>query len=441
MQNIFNNTNLYTNKIKMNNLVVVGVQWGDEGKGKMTDYLAQNSDVVVRYQGGNNAGHTITFNGQKYALQSIPSGVFNPNIKNVMANGMVINPKSALEELQRLHSMGITDYQLYVSDRASVIMPYHIALDGAYETLKGGKQIGTTKKGIGPAYADKYNRIGIRMGDLLDKEYFAERLKDALTVKNMELKMLGLEQFDFDTLYNEYLAYGKEFAKYICDTSILLDKEVKNNSKILFEGAQGVMLCIDHGTYPFVTSSSPSTVSVPQGTGLPPKYINHSLGICKAYNTRVGAGGFATELEGDIAHYIRERGREYGTVTGRPRRVGYLDTVALRHACRISGIDSLAMMLFDVLSGVKELKICTHYELDGKKIDYIPSVLSQYNRCKPIYIDMPTWNEEITECKSFEELPDNAKLYLKKVEELTETRISYVSVGPDRLQTIKVSDL
>lgn len=422
----------------MSRLTIVGAQWGDEGKGKMTDYLAQSSDVVVRYQGGNNAGHTITFNGQKYALQSIPSGIFSPRIKNVMANGMVINPKAALGELEKLHSMGIADYQLFISDRASVIMPYHIALDGAYESLKGGNMIGTTKKGIGPAYADKYNRIGIRMGDLLNPEYFAERLQDALAVKNMELKMLGLDTFDFEPLYEEFLDYGRKLKPHICDTALLLNEEVKKDSKILFEGAQGVMLCIEHGTYPFVTSSSPATVSVPLGTGIPPKYIDSSLGICKAYNTRVGAGAFPTELEGDLADYIRERGREYGTVTGRPRRVGYLDTVALRYACRISGIDSLAVMLFDVLSGINELKICTHYLLDGKQIDYVPSTVSDYERCQPIYIDMPVWNEDITSCTNFDQLPQNAKAYLKKIEELTDTPIKYVSVGPDRVQTIEI---
>ncbi len=425
----------------MSRLTIVGAQWGDEGKGKMTDYLAQNSDVVVRYQGGNNAGHTITFNGQRYALQSIPSGIFSPKIKNVMANGMVINPKAALGELEKLHSMGITDYQLFISDRASVIMPYHIALDGAYESLKGGNMIGTTKKGIGPAYADKYNRIGIRMGDLLNLEYFAERLKDALAIKNMELKMLGLDTFDFEPLYEEYLGYGRTLGHYICDTALMLNEEVKKGSRILFEGAQGVMLCIEHGTYPFVTSSSPATVSVPLGTGIPPKYIDRSLGICKAYNTRVGAGAFPTELDGDLAHYIRERGREYGTVTGRPRRVGYLDTVALAYACRISGIDSLAVMLFDVLSGMKELKICTHYILDGKKIDYIPSTVSDYERCEPVYIDMPVWEEDITLCKNYDELPENAKKYLKKIEELTGTPIEYVSVGPDRIQTIEIKKI
>lgn len=424
-----------------NTLVVVGIQWGDEGKGKMTDYLAQNADVVVRYQGGNNAGHTITFAGNKYALQSIPSGIFCPNIKNVMANGMVINPKAAIAELKGLNERGITDYQLFISDRAAVIMPYHIALDGAYEALKGGQQIGTTKKGIGPAYADKYSRVGIRIGDLLDPEYFAERLRDALAQKNMELRMLGLEDMDFDTLYHEYLAYGETLRPYICDTSILLNKEIEAGRKVLFEGAQGVMLCIENGTYPFVTSSSPTAASVPLGAGVAPRYINRALGICKAYTTRVGAGPFPTEIEGDMAHYIRERGHEYGTVTGRPRRVGFLDAVALRHACRISGINYLSIMLFDVLSGLDTIKICTGYRLDGKEIDYVPSTISALNRCKPVYIEMPGWKEEITDIRSYDALPAAAKAYINKIEELTNTEVAVISVGPDRTQTIMRKEL
>ncbi len=425
----------------MSRLVVVGVQWGDEGKGKMTDYLAQNADVVVRYQGGNNAGHTITFGGNKYALQSIPSGVFTPHIKNVMANGMVINPKAAIAELEGLHKRGITDYQLFISDRAAVIMPYHIDLDGAYEGLKGGKEIGTTKKGIGPAYSDKYSRVGIRIGDLIDEEYFAERLRDALLQKNMELRMLGLKEYEFDTLYKEYIQYGKTLKPYICDTSILLNKEAEADKKILFEGAQGVMLCIDHGTYPFVTSSSPTAASVPLGTGLAPRYIDNVLGICKAYTTRVGAGAFPTEIDGAIAHEIRERGHEYGTVTGRPRRVGYLDAVALRHACRISGVNYLSIMLFDVLSGLDTIKICSAYKLDGEIINHIPSTLSAYERCEPVYIEMDGWKEDITEVKSYDELPETAKAYLAKIEEYTGTEVVVVSVGPDRTQTIMRKDI
>ena len=333
-----------------NRLVVVGTQWGDEGKGKITDYFAQQADVVVRYQGGNNAGHTIEFGGQRYALQSIPSGIFNPHIKNVMANGMVVNPVSVVSELETLESRGVKDYKLFISDRAAVVMPYHSVLDGAAESLKGGKQIGTTKKGIGPAYSDKYDRIGIRMGDLLDGDYFASRLRDALEIKNRELAMYGCEPMSFDTIYAQYMELGRRLGKYICDTSVLINEEIEKGSRVLFEGAQGVMLCIDHGTYPYVTSSSPTASSVPQNTGIAPRYVDNVIGVCKAYTTRVGEGPFPTELEGEIAHNIRERGHEYGTVTGRPRRVGWLDAVVLNHTRRVSGIDYLALMLFDVLS-------------------------------------------------------------------------------------------
>lgn len=419
-----------------NRLVIVGTQWGDEGKGKVTDYYAQAADVVVRYQGGNNAGHTIAFGGKKFALQTIPSGIFNPRILNVMANGMVVNPKSVVAELAGLREKGISDFRLVISDRAGVVMPYHIALDGAYEEMKGGKQIGTTKKGIGPAYADKHNRTGIRMGDLLDAEYFAERLRDALTVKNMELRILGLPEFVFDELYEEYIGLGKELSKYIADTAPIINEEIGKGSKILFEGAQGTMLCVDHGTYPYVTSSSPTAASVPVNTGVAPKYIDNVLGICKAYTTRVGEGPFPTELHDSTAEYIRERGHEYGTVTGRPRRVGWLDTVVINHACRVSGIDYLSLMLFDVLSGLDTVKICVGYRLDGRETGAIPSTIPAYSRCEPVYIEMPGWKEEITGVVSFEGLPANAQAYVRKVEELTGAKVAVISVGPDRTQTI-----
>ena len=425
----------------MSTLVVVGSQWGDEGKGKVTDYLAQEADVVVRSQGGNNAGHTITFGGEKFALRSIPSGIFNPKIKNVMANGMVINPKQMLEELRGLEARGIKDYQLFVSNRAHIVLPYHEMLDGAYEAFKGDKKIGTTKRGIGPAYEDKASRIGIRIADLVDPELFKAALSQTLTIKNMELKMLGLPELDFDTVYNEYVEYGKQIKKFVTDTSLLLEEEIEKGSKILFEGAQGVMLCIDHGTYPYVTSSSPTGASVPLNAGIAPRYINNVLGICKAYTTRVGEGPFPTELDGDLAHYIRERGHEYGTVTKRPRRVGYLDCVALNYARRVSGINYLALMLFDVLSGLDEIKICYAYELDGKKINTVPATLSELERVKPLYVTMKGWKEDITNVKSFDELPLNAQLYLRKIEELTKTEIVLFSVGPDRLQTIKLKDI
>lgn len=427
--------------MKNNTLVIVGTQWGDEGKGKITDFIAQNADVVVRYQGGNNAGHTINFDGKKFALQSIPSGIFTPHIVNVMANGMVINPKAMLDELKGLEERGVTDYQLAISNRAHVIMPYHIMLDGASESLKGDNKIGTTKKGIGPCYTDKASRIGIRIGDLLDAEYFKERLSQTLLIKNMELKMYGLEELEFEPLYNEYLEIGKKIAKYVTDTSVLLNDLIAQGKKVLFEGAQGVMLCLDHGTFPYVTSSSPTAASVPLNTGIAPKYVENVLGICKAYTTRVGEGPFATELDGDLAEYIRERGHEYGTVTKRPRRVGWLDLVVIKNAVRVSGLNYLSLMLFDVLTGIDNLKVCTGYELDGKVIDYIPSTLKEYNRCKPVYIDMPGWTEDITNVTSFEELPVNAQNYLRKIEEVTGVKVAIFSVGPDRKQTIVLHDI
>ena len=421
-------------------LVVIGSQWGDEGKGKITDYFACKADMVVRYQGGNNAGHTVVFDGHKYSLQSIPSGIFNPKTVNVMANGMVINPVSVLAELDKLHAQGITDYQLYISDRAAVVMPYHAALDGAYEALKGGAQIGTTKKGIGPAYADKYSRIGIRMGDLLDKEYFAERLAAAVEIKNMELKMLGLETFEFEALYNEYLAIAEKIGHMICDTSALINEALESDKKVLFEGAQGMMLCIDHGTYPYVTSSTPSSASVPVGAGVSPKWIDNVLGVAKAYCTRVGEGPFPTELFDNRAEEIRERGHEYGTVTGRPRRVGWFDAVVARYTAKLAGIDNWALMLFDVLSGLDKVCICTGYECDGKIINNPPATISQLAKCKPILIELEGWKEDISEVKSFDELPEAAKAYVRKVEEVTGVKVGIISVGADRSKTIIIDE-
>ncbi len=422
-------------------VVCEGSQWGDEGKGKVTDYLAQNADVVVRFQGGNNAGHTIIFNGNKYALRLIPSGIFSKNTKNVLANGMVINPKAFFEELKMIEDAGFKDYQLYISNRAHVIMPYHIDLDGAFEEFLSDEKIGTTKKGIGPCYTDKASRIGIRIGDLLDPEQLRKRLATTLVYKNMELKMFNKPTYDFDKLYNECLEWGKKLKPFVCDTSILLNEEIKNNSKILFEGAQGAMLCLDHGTYPYVTSSSPTASSIPLNCGIPPYEVKTVLGIAKAYTTRVGEGPFPTELVNELGSKIREKGHEYGTVTKRPRRIGYFDAVALNHAIRISGIKYLSIMLFDVLSNIDDLKICYAYELDGKMINYIPSTLDEYQKCKPLYLNMKSWNEDISNVKSYEELPENAKAYLKKIEELTNTKVAMFSVGPDRTQTVVLKDL
>lgn len=425
----------------MPRLVVEGSQWGDEGKGKITDYLAMKADVVVRFQGGNNAGHTIVFDGHKYALKLLPSGIFNSHIKNVLANGMVINPKALLEELKGIEEKGFTNYQLFISDRAHILMPYHLDLDGAYESKLSDNKIGTTKKGIGPCYTDKAARFGLRMGDLLYPIELKERLKNTLAIKNMELEMLDLKPYDLENLYQELLAYAEKLKPHICDTSILLNHEIELDSKILFEGAQGMMLCLDHGTYPYVTSSCPAASSVPLNAGIAPKFIDKVLGICKAYTTRVGEGPFPSELFNSIGDDIREKGHEYGTVTKRPRRIGYLDTVVINHARRCSGIDYIALMLLDVLSGIEELKICTHYELDGEVIDYIPSSLASYQKCKPCYIALKGWKEDITQVTSFEELPLEAQEYIKKIEELTKTKVALFSVGPDRKQTIIIEEI
>lgn len=418
-------------------LVVLGSQWGDEGKGKITDYFATKSDMVVRYQGGNNAGHTVVFGGNKYSLQSIPSGIFNPKTINVMANGMVINPVSLCEELDRLHERGITDYQLYISSRAAMVMPWHSLLDGAYEERKGEALIGTTKKGIGPAYSDKYSRTGLRMGDLLEPEYFRERLEAALDAKNIELVSLGLEPIEPADVYVQYMKLAERLGPMITDTSRLINDYLRHSDKkILFEGAQGMMLCIDHGTYPFVTSSNPSAASVPVGAGIAPQWIKEVVGVAKAYCTRVGSGPFPTELHDEIGDGIRERGHEYGTVTGRPRRIGWFDAVVGRYTAELGGITRWALMLLDVLSGLETIKICVAYELDGKQIQSPPSTIASLERCKPIYIEMPGWKEDITRIKNFEELPENAKAYVRKIEEVTGTKVGMISVGPDREQTI-----
>lgn len=420
-------------------LVVIGSQWGDEGKGKITDYFATRADMAVRYQGGNNAGHSVVFGGNKYSLQSIPSGIFNPHTVNVMGNGMVVNPVSVCAELDKLHDRGITDYQLYISTRATMVMPWHPVLDGAYEASKGNQQIGTTKKGIGPAYADKYSRIGMRMGDLLEPEYFHERLAAALSVKNRELQMLGLATFDVEQVYKQYMKLAERLAPMICDTSRLINDALKSdNKRILFEGAQGMMLCIDHGTYPFVTSSTPSASSVPVGAGIAPQWIDRVVGVAKAYCTRVGAGPFPTELHNEIGDGIRERGHEYGTVTGRPRRIGWFDAVVARYTSELSGITHWALMLLDVLSGLNKIKICVAYELDGKQIQSPPSTIASLSKCKPVYIEMPGWTEDITGVREFEELPANAQAYVRKIEEVTGTKVGMISVGPDRTQTIIV---
>lgn len=421
----------------MNSLVIVGTGWGDEGKGKITDYLSKKFDICVRFQGGNNAGHTIKFNNNKYALNLIPSGIFNQNIQNIMSNGMVIDLKALVNEINMLKSKGFDCENLHISDRAHVLFPYHIQLDKIFENIKGNDKVGTTKKGIGPCYTDKTMRIGIRIGDLLNKDSFYKKLSQNIEYVNKILSIFNSKTFDVTELYNEYTSYANIIKPHIKDTSLFLINALNENKKILFEGAQGIMLCLDHGTYPYVTSSSPSAASVALNCGIPPQSIQKVLGITKSYATRVGEGVFPTEIFSDISNTIRETAHEYGTTTGRARRIGWLDTVVLKHGKRISGITDLAITLLDVLTGFEKLKICTSYMLDGKEIDYIPSTIEEFNKCKPIYIELDGWYEDISNVKSFDNIPKNAKNYIRKIEEITGINVSIISVGPDREQTIE----
>lgn len=421
----------------MQTVVVVGTQWGDEGKGKITDFLAQRSDIVVRYQGGNNAGHTIVLDGKKYALHSIPSGILNPNIQNILANGMVINPKALLIELDKLEGM---DYKIAISDRAHVIMPYHLMLDEAKEASLTHK-IGTTHKGIGPAYTDKAERTGLRMGEFVNEELFKSRLSEILIQKNQQLALYGKKPLAFNDIFLEYKVYADRLRPFVTNTSILINEAISKGKKVLFEGAQGTLLCLDHGTYPFVTSSSPTAASVPINTGVAPWLINGAIGVTKAYTTRVGSGPMPTELNDDIASYIREKGHEYGTTTGRARRVGWLDLVLIKHAKTSGGLSGLAVTLLDVLSNIDTLKVCVAYELDGKVIDYIPSLVNDFGRVNPVYVELKGFKEDITGVKSFEELPLAAQQYIKFIEDQTGIKVVIFSVGPDRNQTIIIDDI
>lgn len=426
----------------MKGVVVVGTQWGDEGKGKVTDFLAEQADVIVRFQGGNNAGHTIVFGGKKYALHLIPSGIFRKDAINIMANGMVINPKSMLNELEILKQGGVVDFNLAVSDRAHIVLPYHIELDGMYEDLKEeSKKVGTTKKGIGPAYTDKYSRNGIRVCDFINPKTFYEKLKTNMEYYNQIFELFGKPQMDFAEVYKEFSQYAEVLRGFVTDTSLLLNRLFDEQKKVLFEGAQGALLCVDHGTYPYVTSSSPTAASVPLNTGISPRYITDIVGVTKAYSTRVGAGYFATEFEDKVAEQIREVGHEYGTTTGRARRIGWIDTVVLRHTKRISGLTGLSVMLLDVLTGIHPLKICTGYTLDGKMIDYIPADISDLERCEPIIMELSGWTEDITNTSSFSDLPLNAQQYLNTISDLVGVPIVMFSVGPDRKQTVVLKNV
>lgn len=425
----------------MSSVVIVGSQWGDEGKGKMTDYLSQDADVVVRSQGGNNAGHTIAFDGKKFALRLVPSGIFGKDKLAVIGNGVVINPPALLKELHYLQDNGIDISGLRISSRSHVTFPYHILLDKCQEKAKGDHKVGTTKNGIGPTYMDKVSRVGIRMCDLLEKDTFETKLRRNLAEKNeLFTKLYHVDPINFDDIFESYYEYGQELKKYVTDTSRIVNDALDNGQRVLFEGAQGVMLDVDQGTYPYVTASNPIAGGVCTGVGVGPNKINTVVGICKAYSTRVGAGPFPTELTDEIGDRIRETGHEYGTVTGRPRRVGWFDSVAMRHARRVSGISCLSLNLLDVLTGLKTVKICKAYKLDGKEIDYYPASLKELDRCEPVYEELPGWDEDITGVKKFENLPMNAQNYLKRVSELSEVPLATVSVGADRIQTIIVKN-
>ncbi|MCE3022232.1 adenylosuccinate synthase [Staphylococcus pasteuri] len=420
----------------MSSIVVVGTQWGDEGKGKITDFLAEQADVIARFSGGNNAGHTIQFGGETYKLHLVPSGIFYKDKLAVIGNGVVVDPVALLKELDGLNERGISTDNLRISNRAQVILPYHIAQDEFEERLRGDNKIGTTKKGIGPAYVDKAQRIGIRMGDLMEKETFERRLKENIAHKSAYFKGMFNETCpSFEDMFEEYYAAGQRLKEFVTDTPKILDDAFVADEKVLFEGAQGVMLDIDHGTYPFVTSSNPVAGNVTVGTGVGPTYVSKVIGVCKAYTSRVGDGPFPTELFDEDGHHIREVGREYGTTTGRPRRVGWFDSVVLRHSRRVSGITDLSINSIDVLTGLDTVKICTAYELDGEKITEYPANLDQLQRCKPIFEELPGWTEDITGCRSLEELPENARKYLERISELCGVHISIFSVGPDREQT------
>ncbi|MFL2099688.1 adenylosuccinate synthase [Desemzia sp. FAM 23989] len=426
----------------MSSVVVVGTQWGDEGKGKITDFLSENADVIARYQGGDNAGHTIKFGGVTYKLHLIPSGIFSSEKISVIGNGVVVNPKALVQELAYLHEKGISTDNLRISDRAHVILPYHIQLDQLQEDSKGANKIGTTIKGIGPAYMDKVSRVGIRIADLLDKELFEERLRVNLEEKNrLFTKLYDSTAIEFETVFEEYYQYGQEIKKYVTDTTVILNDALEAGQNVLFEGAQGVMLDIDQGTYPFVTSSNPVAGGVTIGSGVGPSKINKVVGVCKAYTSRVGDGPFPTELHDEIGQQIRDIGKEYGTTTGRPRRIGWFDTVVMRHSKRVSGITNLSLNSIDVLSGLKTVKICTAYERNGEKILHYPASLKELAECTPIYEEMPGWEEDITTCRTLAELPDNARNYVERISELVGVRISTFSVGPGREQTNILEDV
>lgn len=417
--------------------VVIGAQWGDEGKGKIIDILAQQAEVVVRSQGGNNAGHTVEANGQQYKLHLTPSGILNPNTLCIIGNGVVVDPGVLLGELDMLQEKGVSADNLKIDARAHVIFPYHRVLDGLSEEARGKGDIGTTKKGIGPAYMDKAERSGIRMCDLMNKDLFIEKVKANIKLKNKIIeKVYGGKGLNADEIIEEYLGYAERLRKYVTDTTVLLYNAIKAGKNVLFEGAQGTLLDLDLGTYPYVTSSHPITGGVCIGAGIGPTMIDECIGVVKAYTTRVGKGPFPTELFDEIGDQIRELGHEYGTTTGRPRRCGWFDAVIVKYAVRTSGLTSIVVNKIDTLSGIDKIKICVGYKKGDEIIREFPPSLEELALCEPIYEEMDGWQGDIGQIRNYKDLPENAKKYIEKIEEICDVKVSMIGVGPGREQNI-----
>ena len=427
----------------MANVVIIGTQWGDEGKGKVVDYLTAKADLVVRFQGGNNAGHTLVVRGEKTICHLIPSGILHPGKKCLIGNGVVVDPEVLLEEMEALRRKGveITPRNLALSEKAHLILPYHRAVDVAGEAAKGKDKIGTTGRGIGPCYEDKVARKGIRVADLLEPDTLAEKIRSNLAEKNFLLtRWLNAEPLEFQPIYDRFLAFGETLEPYMTDVSLEMDEAVAEGKQILFEGAQGTQLDIDHGTYPFVTSSNPISGTVCSGAGIGPDKVHHVIGIVKAYTTRVGAGPFITELDDEVGNYMQERGAEFGATTGRRRRCGWLDLVVVRDSARLNGLTSLSVTKLDVLTGLDTLKIAVAYELDGKRLLSRPASLKKLSLCKPVYLELPGWKEDLSPVRTWDRLPEAAKTYLKTIEEITHIPFSIISVGPGREESIILRD-
>ncbi|MCR5446295.1 MAG: adenylosuccinate synthase [Schwartzia sp.] len=425
----------------MSAVVVMGSQWGDEGKGKIVDYLAQQAEAVVRYGGGSNAGHTVAVNGEEYKLRLLPSGILYKGTLCVIGNGVVVDPKVMLEEMDAMVARGIDVSGIRLSNRAHVVLPYHSLIDELSEELRGNSKIGTTKRGIGPCYQDKAKRVGIRVCDLMDKEEFAKRLKENLAVKNIELeRMYNHAPLDYDTILKEYEGYAERLRPYVCDTIALLNDELAKGKKVLFEGAQATMLDVDYGTYPYVTSSHPVAGGIGIGAGVAPNKLQTVVGVVKAYCTRVGAGPFPTEQLNEIGEKLREAGHEFGTVTGRPRRTGWLDAFVVRYAGMLSGITHMAITRLDILDGFDEIKMCTGYKYKGELLNEIPASLKVLAEVEPVYETFKGWKTSISDIRKYKDLPKEARVYLERMAEVTGIKLGIVSVGPNRDQTIVLDE-